>query len=216
MSATKGPHPLLTKYLAQLALHPLRTKAFTTGTLCFLQEVLGSNISGTPAKVSKDASPLVRLLGSAHIDAKAVKMAIYGFLVSAPLSHLLIGLLQKAFAGRTSTRDKIAQIVASNLLISPIQTSSYLASMAVINGATSFDEVTKTVKAGFFSVIRISWVVSPLSMTIAQKFVPVDLWVPFFNAIQFVLGTYFNVRVKQLRLAAAKKEKLERKKGRGE
>lgn len=65
----------------------------------------------------------MRLLGNAHIDAKAVKMAIYGFLVSAPLSHFLIGLLQKAFAGRTSTRDKIAQIVASNLLISPIQTS---------------------------------------------------------------------------------------------
>lgn len=26
-----GPHPLLVKYLAQLALHPLRTKAITTG-----------------------------------------------------------------------------------------------------------------------------------------------------------------------------------------
>ncbi|KIM47872.1 hypothetical protein M413DRAFT_439550 [Hebeloma cylindrosporum] len=206
---TKGAHPLLLKYLAQLALHPLRTKAITTGTLCFLQEVLGSNLSGTPANVSKDASPLVRALGSAHIDTKAVKMAIYGFLVSAPLSHFLIGILQKAFAGQTSTRAKIAQILASNLLIAPIQTSSYLASMAVINGATSLEEVIKTIKAGFFQVIRISWVVSPLSMTIAQKFVPVELWVPFFNAIQFVLGTYFNMRVKQLRLAALKKQKQE-------
>ncbi|KAF8913000.1 hypothetical protein CPB84DRAFT_1760099 [Gymnopilus junonius] len=212
VSKTMGPHPLLLQYLAQLSAHPLRTKAITTGTLCFLQEVFGSNMSGTPVKVSKDASLLVRLLGNAHIDAKAVKMAIYGFLVSAPLSHFLIGLLQKAFAGRTSTRDKIAQIVASNLLVSPIQTTSYLASMAVINGATSLDEVVKTVKAGFFSVIRISWVVSPLSLTIAQKFVPVELWVPFFNAVQFVLGTYFNVRVKQLRLAAARKERLEREK----
>jgi hypothetical protein len=65
----------------------------------------------------------VRALGSAHIDSKALKMAIYGFLVSAPLSHLLIGLLQKAFAGQSSTRSKIAQILASNLLVSPIQTS---------------------------------------------------------------------------------------------
>jgi len=212
LSASKGPHPLLVKYLAQLANHPLRTKAITTGTLCFVQEILGSNLSGTPTKVSKDASPLVRALAWAHVDAKALKMAIYGFLVSAPLSHFLIGLLQKAFTGKTSTRAKIAQILASNLLVSPIQTSSYLASMAVINGATSLDEVIKTVKAGFFSVIRISWVVSPLSMTIAQNFVPVDLWVPFFNAIQFILGTYFNMRVKQLKLAAAKKEKLEREK----
>ena len=65
----------------------------------------------------------MRALGSAHIGAKAVKMAIYGFLVSAPLSHILIGVLQKSFAGQTSTRAKIAQILASNLLISPIQTS---------------------------------------------------------------------------------------------
>jgi len=207
LSTTKGAHPLLLKYLAQLALHPLRTKALTTGTLCFLQEVLGSKLSGAPANVSRSASPLVRALGSAHIDSKAFKMAIYGFLVSAPLSHFLIGLLQKAFAGQTSMRAKVAQILASNLLISPIQTSSYLASMAVINGATSLDEVIKTVKAGFFQVIRVSWVVSPLSMTIAQKFIPVELWVPFFNAIQFILGTYFNMRVKQLRLAALRKQK---------
>jgi len=210
LTTTKGAHhPLLLKYLAQLALHPLRTKALTSGTLCFLQEVLGSKLSGAPANVSKSASPLVRALASAHIDCKALKMAIYGFLVSAPLSHLLIGLLQKVFAGQTSTRSKIGQIVASNLLISPIQTFSFLASMAVINGATSVDEVIKTVKAGFFQVIRVSWVVSPLSMTIAQKFIPVDLWVPFFNAIQFVLGTYFNMRVKQQRLAALKKQKQE-------
>jgi len=65
----------------------------------------------------------MRALGSAHIGSKAVKMAIYGFLVSAPLSHFLIGVLQKTFAGQTSTRAKIAQILASNLLISPIQTS---------------------------------------------------------------------------------------------
>jgi len=29
---TKAAHPLLLKYLAQLALHPLRTKALTTGS----------------------------------------------------------------------------------------------------------------------------------------------------------------------------------------
>ncbi|KAF4623240.1 hypothetical protein D9613_002111 [Agrocybe pediades] len=214
-AVSKGPHPLLVKYLAQLGAHPLRTKAITTGTLCFLQEVLGSNLAGTPTKVSKDSSPAVRALASFHVDAKAVKMALYGFLVSAPLSHFLIGLLQKAFAGQTSTRAKVAQILASNLLISPIQTTSFLASMAVINGAKSLDEVVKTVKAGFFSVIRISWVVSPLSMTIAQKFVPVDLWVPFFNLIQFVLGTYFNIRVKKIRLAAARKEERDKREKEG-
>jgi len=97
-----------------------------------LQEVLGSNFAGIPTRTPKDASPSVRALARIHVDAKAIKMALYGFLVSAPLSHFLIGLLQKAFAGHTSARAKIAQILASNLLISPIQTSCKFLFCAVV------------------------------------------------------------------------------------
>lgn len=34
-----------------------------------------------------------------------------------------------------------------------------------------------------------------------------QLWVPYFNAIQFTFGTYFNYRVKSMRLSALKKQK---------
>ena len=65
--------------------------------------------------------------------------------------------------------------------------------MAVINGASSVSEIKKTVKAGFFSVIRvcvpregsfrgfvltavqIQWVVSPISLIIAQRYIPVEV-----------------------------------------
>ncbi|PFH54796.1 hypothetical protein AMATHDRAFT_134933 [Amanita thiersii Skay4041] len=200
---TKTINPLLQKYLAQLALHPLRTKALTTAVLCFLQEVLGSNLAGIPARKTTNAPFIVNALTRTHVNLKALKMALYGFLVSAPLSHYLVGLLQRAFSGKQGKGARIAQILAHNLLVSPIQASVYLMSMAIINGR----DVVKTVRNGFFPVIRVSWIVSPLSMTIAQNFLPVELWVPFFNAIQFVLGTYFNMRVKQMQLAAAKKEK---------
>lgn len=100
-------------------------------------------------------------------------MAIYGFFVSAPLGHYLVGLLQKVFAGKVGVKHRIAQLLASNLLIAPIQTSGgfdsdtdiathnllpivFLASMAVINGAKSVEEVIRTVRAGFFAVIRVS------------------------------------------------------------
>ncbi|KAF7339582.1 Peroxisomal membrane protein PMP22 [Mycena sanguinolenta] len=198
-------------------------------THCFT--VLGSNIARVPVKrPAPDAPILLQLLARSHIDMRAVKMAIYGFLVSAPISHYLVGMLQKAFAGKTSTGAKIGQIVASNLLVAPVQTVAYLGSMAIISGAKSVDEVLNTIKAGFFSVIRITWISSPIALTIAQKFVPVELWVLYFNAIQvrriypfhhcFSLTstpprTYFNARVKQLRMAAikkAEKEKAEEKK----
>ncbi|KAJ7630804.1 hypothetical protein FB45DRAFT_916601 [Roridomyces roridus] len=200
------PSTLLASYLAELNSHPLRTKAITNATLCFLQEVLGSHIARVPAKrPSPNAPILMQFLARSHVDSRAFKLALYGFFVSAPLGHVLVGALQKAFAGKTSTGAKIAQILASNLLVAPIQTAAYLASMAIISGAKSFEEIINTVKAGFMAVIRIQWITSPLALTFAQKFVPVPLWTPFFNLVQFVLGTYFNARVKQLRAAAARK-----------
>jgi len=214
----KAPmNPLLAKYLVQLATHPLRTKSTASATFSFLQEVIGSNAAGLPpSPVAKDASPITKALASVHIDAKAIKMALYGFFVSAPLSHYLVGFLQKTFAGKEGVKYRIAQLLASNLLIAPIQTTAFLASMAVINGAKSVDEVIRTVKAGFLSVIRITWVVSPLSMTIAQRFIPIELWVPFFNMVQFTLGTLFNVKVKKMRLAAARKEAAEKERQRAQ
>ena len=50
-------------------------------------------------------------------------MAIYGFFISAPLGHVLVGLLQRAFAGKTGARAKLGQILASNLLVAPVQAS---------------------------------------------------------------------------------------------
>jgi len=147
------------------------------------------------------------VLARAKVDARAVKMALYGFIVSAPLSHVLVGELQKAFAGRTGRAAKLGQVLASNLIVSPIQTFCkflglrvreargargcrggrpiafflrvvadptvrllacllacllagfsflvYLASLSVIGGAKSWGEVKKTVKGGFFPVIRV-------------------------------------------------------------
>ncbi|KAG1716012.1 hypothetical protein ID866_1177 [Astraeus odoratus] len=200
-------HPLLAQYLIQLATHPLRTKAFTSATFSFLQEVIGSNAAGLPPDpTSKNASLATKAMARFHINSKALKMALYGFLVSAPIGHYLVGLLQKTFAGKVGLKYRIAQLLASNFLVAPIQTTggsssdaahalllftpstAFLASMAVINGAKSLDEVVRTVKGGFFSVIRVTWVVSPLSMVFAQQFLPMEMWVPFFNMVQFALG----------------------------
>jgi len=99
--AKKTVHPLLQKYLAELALHPLRTKALTAAVLCFLQEIVGSHLAGVPVRKPAQNAPFIgHLLARGHIKVKAAKMALYGFLVSAPLSHYLIGLLQRAFAGK--------------------------------------------------------------------------------------------------------------------
>ena len=93
------------------------------GTLTFLQEILGSHLAGVPvARPSKHASAITHLLAAAYIDLKALKMGVYGAFVAAPMSHYLVGTLQKFFAGKTSAAARAAQILANNILIAPIQT----------------------------------------------------------------------------------------------
>jgi hypothetical protein len=94
-------------YLDQLQKNPLRTKMLTTGGLSAAQELLASWIA-------KD-----RNKNGSYLTSRIPKMAAYGAFISAPLGHVLIGMLQWMFAGRTSLRAKILQIVVSNLVVCP-------------------------------------------------------------------------------------------------
>ncbi|MCJ1486173.1 hypothetical protein MMC06_006349 [Schaereria dolodes] len=183
----------LAAYLQQLQKNPLRTKMLTSGSLSALQEVLASWIAHDQTKSGH------------YVSSRVPKMAIYGAFISAPLGHFLISILQRLFSGRTSLRAKLLQILVSNLIVSPIQNTVYLASMAVIAGARELHQVRATIRAGFLPVMKVSWVVSPLALAFAQKFLPEHTWVPFFNIIAFVIGTYINAHTKKKRLAALRK-----------
>ena len=91
--------------MRQLQSNPLRTKMITSGSLSGAQEVLASWIA-------KD-----RNKNGHYFTSRVPKMALYGAFVSAPLGHILINILQSAFAGRTSAKAKILQILASNLIV---------------------------------------------------------------------------------------------------
>jgi hypothetical protein len=77
--------------------------------------------------------------------------------------------------------------------------------MAVIAGARTWHQVRATVKAGFWPVMKVSWITSPLALAFAQKFLPEHTWVPFFNIVAFTIGTYINTHTKKKRLAALRK-----------
>ncbi len=83
----------------------MRTKMITSGTLAGLQEFLASWIAKDRSKHGH------------YFTSRVPKMAIYGAFISAPLGHVMISLLQRMFAGRTSLRSKILQIVVSNLIV---------------------------------------------------------------------------------------------------
>ncbi|KJZ73808.1 hypothetical protein HIM_04310 [Hirsutella minnesotensis 3608] len=190
-AGTKG---YLAAYIKQLESNPLRTKMLTAGSLAGAQELIASWLA-------KD-----RNKNGHYFTSRVPKMAAYGAIVSAPLGHFLIWILQKFFRGRTSLRAKIMQIVVSNLIIAPIQNSIYLVAMALIAGARTYHQVRATVKVGFWRVMRVSWITSPICLAFAQKFLPDQMWVPFFNLVSFIIGTYINTVTKKKRLAALRRK----------
>ncbi len=99
-----APLPLQA-YLQQLEDNPLRTKMLTAGTMAGSQELLSSWLAKDRNKHGN------------YFTSRVPKMAAYGALVSAPLGHFLIWVLQKIFSGRTSLKAKILQILFSNLVV---------------------------------------------------------------------------------------------------
>jgi hypothetical protein len=57
--------------------------------------------------------------------------------------------------------------------------------MTIIAGARSPAQIVKAVKNGWFQMQKVSWVISPITMTFAQNFLPPNTWVPFFNLVAF-------------------------------
>ncbi|KAL9105772.1 MAG: hypothetical protein Q9227_009120 [Pyrenula ochraceoflavens] len=197
LTGGKSQTGYLAAYLKQLQTNPLRTKMLTSGSLAALQELLASWLAQDRSK------------NGHYFSSRIPKMAAYGAFISAPLGHALIGILQKIFAGRTSLTAKVLQILVSNLVVSPIQNTVYLATMALIAGARTWHQVRATIRAGFMSVMKVSWITSPLALAFAQKFLPEQTWVPFFNIVAFVIGTYINTHTKKKRLAALRKKHYE-------
>ncbi|GAA5969297.1 hypothetical protein JCM11641_007542 [Rhodosporidiobolus odoratus] len=199
-------HPLLGAYLASLATNPVLTKSCTSGSLSVLSEIIAGHVAGSPppplsAKEKTGFLPL-DLLKQNH---KAVKLGLYGFVVSGPLGHTLLSILQRAFKGKTSARAKLLMIICSNLFISPVQQSVYIAAMAIINGATTPAAIANAWKMSIWRVMKLSWVVSTMTMAIAQRFLPPEIWVPFFTLVGQTVGTIINVQVKKRAVAAKAK-----------
>ncbi|KAI7872727.1 hypothetical protein BDF14DRAFT_1877208 [Spinellus fusiger] len=124
-----------------------------------------------------------KLSGSKQLDERVLQMAAYSFLVSGPLNHVLYEVMNRLFAGK----------------------QVYIAAMTALAGKASITQIKKAVQQGLLPMQKMSWIISPVALIIAQKFISQQVWVPFFNIIAFVFGTYINTMMKRKRIAEAKK-----------
>ncbi|KAJ3021971.1 hypothetical protein HKX48_007349 [Thoreauomyces humboldtii] len=168
-------------YLVSLKTRPIYTKSVTAASLNLLQEVVASALTGGDSQVAAR---------------KAGQMAIYGGLISGPMGHYLYSLMEKIFSGRQGAGAAIGKLFFSLFVISPIQNAVYLAAMSYIAGANLAGVLT-TLRTRLVPMLKMTWVIFPAVQIFAIKYLDQELWVPFFNLVSFVFGTYINVMGKR-------------------
>lgn len=72
--------------------------------------------------------------------------------------------------------------------------------MAILAGVRSPTQLKANIKNGLLPMQKVSWVISPLSMTFAQNFLAPTTWVPFFNLIAFGKSIFAGLSVYNDRL----------------
>lgn len=102
-------------------------------------------------------------------------MALFGFLVSAPLGHAMVKTMHRIFAGRTGATAKFGMLATSMLVIAPIQIAVFLSNSAVVEGARTKEAILKVVKRGFAPVLGVTWMTSPTAILFAQRFLPPEV-----------------------------------------
>lgn len=164
---------MLSAYARHVTTRPVLTKALTAGALNGLQELIAAKATGS------------------RLDARAFKMAAYGFLVSGPLAHYLYRILETRF----KKGNLAAKLIAANLVITPILNFVYLTALAFFSGA-SLQQSMLLARQRLAGILKISWSVFPLVQMLAFSRLSPEMHVPFFNLVAFVFGTVINIKTK--------------------
>ncbi|KAM9911562.1 hypothetical protein OXX69_003382 [Metschnikowia pulcherrima] len=195
------------KYLAALSRNPLLTKMATAGVLSSLNEIIASIVSGQFQKSKFKVFGKERSVNHPS-GSKIGSMVIYGALLSTPVAHYYYGFLNKIFAGKQSPKHKLLQLAATLCTLSPLLSAVYVSWLSIINSyqysgkglRVDLGRLLSVVKAGlknnFWLVYKTSAVTLLVALTLAQNFVPPELWVVFTNFAYFVVGTIQNTKIK--------------------
>lgn len=196
------------QYIAYIIKYPLLTKSVTAGVFSGLNETVSSVLTNEFKETNIAGIKIKHVFSE-----KLLTMIIYGSCIATPISHFMYQIINtKLFKGPLSSKGKILQILTSLFTVTPTLSACFVSWIALINNykfpkdqfniAAELKRIIAIIKGGlkkgYLPVLKSSLVVSSCALVVAQKFVPPELWVVFFNLVYFFLGTYQNTKLKRL------------------
>ncbi|CAH9103886.1 unnamed protein product [Cuscuta europaea] len=129
------------KYLLQLQLHPLRTKAITAGVLVGSSDIIAQKISGNKKLQLK----------------RILLLALYGFAYSGPFGHFLHKLMDYLFRGKKGNKTVATKVLLEQLTSSPWNNMLFLMYYGLVVEGRPWSLVKKKVRKDYPSVQLTAW-----------------------------------------------------------
>ncbi|KAH3678309.1 hypothetical protein WICMUC_001590 [Wickerhamomyces mucosus] len=214
------------KYLNLLTKYPLLTKALTASILAVVNELIATIIS---KDFKSFKCKLTNSLIKHPISIKLPLLALFAALIQTPISHYYYNFINKLSKQPLSNRGRLLQLITTLLTLSPIQCTLAVSFISLLNLKPSpsirslifKDEISrlkstivKALQDKLPSVLKSSWITTPIVLSICQNYLKPEYWVVFNNLIFFILGTgqntYLKLKSKQDYENAKKREVIQK------
>ncbi|KAL2506559.1 Peroxisomal membrane 22 kDa (Mpv17/PMP22) family protein [Abeliophyllum distichum] len=176
----------LKKYLVQLQLHPLRTKAITAGVLIGTSDVVAQKTSG----VKKFQLRRVLLL------------MLYGFAYSGPFGHFFHKLMDLIFRGKNGKKTVAKKVLLEQLTSSPWNNFLFMMYYGLVVEGRTWDLVRNKIRKDFPSVQLTAWKFWPIVGWINYQYMPLQFRVLFHSFMASCWALFLNLKARSI---AAKK-----------
>ncbi|XP_076855261.1 peroxisomal membrane protein 2 [Brachyhypopomus gauderio] len=171
---------LLQQYLLLLKKYPISTKSVTSGVLSALGNLLSQVLESKKRQVGQPGKEL-DLHGP-------LRFAVYGLVVTGPVSHYFYHLLEALFPA-TVPYTTLKRLLLERLVFAPAFLLLFFIVMNALEGKTIADLQDK-VKTRYWPALKMNWKVWTPFQFINVNYVPVQFRVLFANMIALFWYAY--------------------------
>ncbi|XP_062150018.1 peroxisomal membrane protein PMP22 [Alnus glutinosa] len=168
------------KYLLQLQLHPLRTKAITSGILAGCSDAVAQKISGIKKL------QLRRLL----------LVMLYGFAYGGPFGHFLHKLMDKIFKGKKGNKTVAKKVLLEQLTSSPWNNFFFMMYYGLVVEGRPWGLVKNKVRKDYPSVQLTAWKFWPIVAWVNYQYMPLQFRVLFHSFVASCWAIFLNLKAR--------------------
>ncbi|KAI4345839.1 hypothetical protein L6164_012928 [Bauhinia variegata] len=178
---------VFSKYVEQLQLHPIRTKAITAAVLAGCSDAIAQKISGAK-----------------RIQLRRVLLfMLYGFAYSGPFGHFFHKLMSKLFKGKKGNETIAKKVILEQITSSPWNNLLFMLYYGLVIEGRSLSQVKNKVRQDYPSVQLTAWKFWPIVGWLNYQYMPLQFRVVFQSFVAAGWAIFLNLKARSVALKKA-------------